>query len=145
MSELSAVLIDDEVLMARTAVRRYLAKMRTSHRREIRQGKTHFAETHLRKFDDYLDLYERLGGDPDEIRDPESIETGEGVGTGAGEGMPRQDTGSAWVTRSADCPEAPAQAHFQAASRIATDARTSPVAPGATDDANGPQIGDSDG
>ena len=35
----------------------------------------------------------------------------EGVGTGAGEGAPRQDTGSAWVTRSADCPEAPAQAH----------------------------------
>jgi hypothetical protein len=33
------------------------------------------------------------------------------VGTGAGEGAPRQDTGSAWVTRSADCPEAPAQAH----------------------------------
>lgn len=38
-------------------------------------------------------------------------ETVEGVGTGAGEGAPRQDTGSAWVTRSADCPEAPAQAH----------------------------------
>jgi len=35
----------------------------------------------------------------------------EGVGTGAGEGAPRQDTGSAWVTRSEDCPEAPAQAH----------------------------------
>ena len=39
----------------------------------------------------------------------------EGVGTGAGEGAPRQDTGSAWVTRSADCPEAPAQAHPLAA------------------------------
>ena len=37
------------------------------------------------------------------------------VGTGAGEGAPRQDTGSAWVTRSADCPEAPAQAHLPAA------------------------------
>ena len=35
----------------------------------------------------------------------------EGVGTGAGEGAPRQDTASAWVTRSTDCPEAPAQAH----------------------------------
>lgn len=34
-----------------------------------------------------------------------------GVGTGAGEGASRQDTGAAWVTRSADCPEAPAQAH----------------------------------
>jgi len=39
----------------------------------------------------------------------------EGVGTGAGEGAPRQDTGSARVTRSADCPEAPAQAHPLAA------------------------------
>lgn len=35
----------------------------------------------------------------------------EGVGTGAGEGATGQDTGTAWVTRSADCPEAPAQAH----------------------------------
>lgn len=35
----------------------------------------------------------------------------EEVGTGAGEGATGQDTGTAWVTRSADCPEAPAQAH----------------------------------
>jgi len=35
----------------------------------------------------------------------------EGVGTGAGEGATGQDTGTAWVTRSVDCPEAPAQAH----------------------------------
>lgn len=35
----------------------------------------------------------------------------EGVGTGAGEGATGQDTGTAWVTRSEDCPEAPAQAH----------------------------------
>lgn len=34
----------------------------------------------------------------------------EGVGTGAGEGATGQDTGTAWVTRSADYPEAPAQA-----------------------------------
>ncbi|MGB4345786.1 MAG: hypothetical protein WBJ21_05250, partial [Burkholderiaceae bacterium] len=34
----------------------------------------------------------------------------EGVGTGADEGAAGQDTGTAWVTRSADCPEAPAQA-----------------------------------
>lgn len=32
------------------------------------------------------------------------------TGTGAGEGAPGQDTGSAWVTPSTDCPEAPAQA-----------------------------------
>jgi hypothetical protein len=43
--------------------------------------------------------------------DPGEVLGAEGVGTGAGEGAPRQDTGSAWVTRSADCPEAPAQAH----------------------------------
>src|SRR5690606_20389897 len=42
---------------------------------------------------------------------PGETTTGEGVGTGAGEDAPRQDTGSAWVTRSVDCPEAPAQAH----------------------------------
>lgn len=35
----------------------------------------------------------------------------EEVGTGAGEGATGQDTGTAWVTRSTDCPEAPAQAH----------------------------------
>lgn len=35
----------------------------------------------------------------------------EGVGTGAGEGATGQDTGTARVTRSEDCPEAPAQAH----------------------------------
>lgn len=35
----------------------------------------------------------------------------EGVGTGAGEGATGQDAGTAWVTRSEDCPEAPAQAH----------------------------------
>jgi hypothetical protein len=36
------------------------------------------------------------------------------VGTGAGEGATGQDTGTAWVTRSTDCPEAPAQAHLPA-------------------------------
>lgn len=37
--------------------------------------------------------------------------TDAGVGTGAGEGATGRDTGTAWVTRSKDCPEAPAQAH----------------------------------
>lgn len=36
------------------------------------------------------------------------------VGTGAGEGATGQDTGTARVTRSVDCPEAPAQAHLPA-------------------------------
>jgi hypothetical protein len=35
----------------------------------------------------------------------------EGVGTGAGDGATGQVTGAAWVNRSTDCPEAPAQAH----------------------------------
>jgi hypothetical protein len=34
------------------------------------------------------------------------------VGTGAGDGATGQDTGTAWVNRSTDCPEAPAQAHL---------------------------------
>jgi hypothetical protein len=40
------------------------------------------------------------------------------VGTGAGEGATGQDTGTAWVTRSTDCPEAPAQAHLPAATDL---------------------------
>jgi hypothetical protein len=40
------------------------------------------------------------------------------VGTGAGEGATGQDTGTAWVTRSVDCPEAPAQAHPLAATDL---------------------------
>ena len=71
MSEGSVVLADDEVLMARTAVRKYLQKLRNNHRANLRRGRDHFAETQLRRFDDYLDLYERLGGDPDEIADPQ--------------------------------------------------------------------------
>jgi hypothetical protein len=42
----------------------------------------------------------------------------EGVGTGAGEDATGQDTGTAWVTRSVDCPEAPAQAHPLAATDL---------------------------
>lgn len=44
----------------------------------------------------------------------EALLTGGEVGTGAGEGATGQDTGTAWVTRSEDCPEAPAQAHLPA-------------------------------
>lgn len=44
-------------------------------------------------------------------------EAGE-VGTGAGEGATGQDTGTAWVTRSTDCPEAPAQAHLPALTEV---------------------------
>lgn len=43
------------------------------------------------------------------------------VGTGAGEGATGQDTGTAWVTRSEDCPEAPAQAHLSAALEVLAD------------------------
>lgn len=70
--EQTVVLVDDEVLMARTAVRKYLTKIRTNYRNDLRKGQRHFAGTELRRFDDYLDLYERLGGDPDEVRDIEA-------------------------------------------------------------------------
>lgn len=61
----------------------------------------------------------------------EDCPTGEGVGTGADEGAPGQGTGSAWVTRSADCPEAPAQAHPLAPAVTDSDCAQC----GATDDA----------
>lgn len=47
----------------------------------------------------------------------------EGVGTGADEGATGQDTGTAWVTRSTDCPEAPAQAHPLAAELVCINPR----------------------
>ncbi|NUO57258.1 MAG: hypothetical protein HOV78_11370 [Hamadaea sp.] len=81
----SVVLVDDDVLMARTAVRKYLTKLRNNYRAALRNGgREHYAGTHLRRFDDYLDLYERLGGDPDDIADPEitSHTTTHGPGEG---------------------------------------------------------------
>lgn len=48
-------------------------------------------------------------GAPTRVISP--AKTVEGVGTGADEGATGQDTGTAWVTRSTGCPEAPAQAH----------------------------------
>lgn len=67
----SVVLVGDEVLRARAAVRKYLAKVRHSYRSNRRQGAAHYAASDLRRFDDYLDLYELLGGNPDEITDPQ--------------------------------------------------------------------------
>ncbi len=68
----SAVLVGDEVLMARTAVRKYLQKLRNNYRGDLRRdSRTHFAAHKLRRFDDYLDLYELLGGNPDDVNDPE--------------------------------------------------------------------------
>lgn len=68
---LSVILVDDEVLRARAAVRKQLTKIRTDYRNDLRRGKGHFAATKLERFDAYLDLYERLGGDPAEVIDPE--------------------------------------------------------------------------
>lgn len=55
-----------------------------------------------------------LAGLPDSgcWRTPATPKIGGEVGTGADEGATGQDTGTAWVTRSTDCPEAPAQAHL---------------------------------
>lgn len=73
----SVILLDDEVLMARTAVRKYLTKMRNNYRNDLRKsGRGHFAMTKLKRFDDYLDLYERLGGNPDDIPDPDQTPSG---------------------------------------------------------------------
>lgn len=67
------MLVDDEVRMARTAVRKYLTKMRNNYRADVRRsGRDHFAESKLRRFDDYLDLYALLGGNPEDVCDPET-------------------------------------------------------------------------
>lgn len=72
--ESTVVLVDEEVAMAKNAVKRHLTRIRSAYRRELRNGNGHYAGHSLRRFDAYLDLYERLGGDPDEVRD---IEDGE--------------------------------------------------------------------
>ena len=72
MSEQAVVLTGDEVLLAMTAVRRYLTKTRHNYRKNLRhEGREHYAETELRRFDDLLDLYEHLGGNADDVTDPE--------------------------------------------------------------------------
>jgi Na+/phosphate symporter len=63
----TVILVDDEVQRVRVAVRNYLQKLRGDHHNRLRRGKP----TSMTRFDTYLDLYERLGGDADEIRDPE--------------------------------------------------------------------------
>jgi hypothetical protein len=69
----AVVLTGDEVLLARTAVRKYLQKLRNNYRNCLRRGdREHFAATNLRRFDDYLDLYALLGGNPDDVADPET-------------------------------------------------------------------------
>lgn len=69
----SVILVEREVLLARTAVRKYLTKIRNNYLNDLRRGEraAHFAATELRRFDEYLDLYERLGGDPADVIDPE--------------------------------------------------------------------------
>ena len=69
--ESTVVLVDEEVAMAKNAVKRHLTRIRSAYRREVRAGRPHYAASTLRRFDAYLDLYERLGGDPDEVRDIE--------------------------------------------------------------------------
>ena len=79
------------------------------------------AERRIERADALLDGWEHDGPDDPAIllliqRVREVLVGSRGeVGTGAGEGATGQDTGTAWVTRSEDCPEAPAQAHLSAA------------------------------
>lgn len=71
VQDLTVVLVDEEVFLARSAVRKKLVELRKKYVQDHRRGRPQYAEAKLRGFDAYLDLYERLGGDPDEVRDPE--------------------------------------------------------------------------
>lgn len=64
-----AILDEDEMGMAAVAVRVYLADIRASYRRNLRKNQDGYADNCVEKFDRFLALYERLGGNPDEVRD----------------------------------------------------------------------------
>lgn len=63
------ILDEGEALMAAIAIRTYLADIRAAYRRNVKRNQTAYAELAVAKFDRYLDLYERLGSDPDEVLD----------------------------------------------------------------------------
>lgn len=58
-----------------------------------------------------IDQYMTTGRLPSVVDECGCQQTRDTVGTGAGEASTGQDAGSDGVTRSMDCPEAPAQAH----------------------------------
>ena len=63
------ILDEDEAAIAAVAVRMYLANLRATYRTNVRKGLEIYARRCVEKFDDALDLYERLGGDPDQVLD----------------------------------------------------------------------------
>ncbi len=64
------VILDaDEIHIAAVSVRMYLANLRSTYRRNVDRGLEFYAERCVEKFDNALDLYERLGGDPAQVLD----------------------------------------------------------------------------
>ena len=102
------------------ALRERRAEESEFHVEQLRDARDS-AERRIERADALLDGWEHDGPDDPAIllliqRVREVLVGSRGeVGTGAGEGATGQDTGTAWVTRSEDCPEAPAQAHLSAA------------------------------
>lgn len=65
------ILDEDEAHIAAVSVRTYLADLRGKYRRNRARGLDYYADRCVEKFDNALDLYERLGGDPAEVLDIE--------------------------------------------------------------------------
>lgn len=63
------ILDEGETVVAKISVRMYLGNLRGAYRRNVRRGETEHAARCVEKFDRALDLYERLGGDPDQVPD----------------------------------------------------------------------------
>ena len=65
------ILTGDEIEIAQRAVRLLLLRCHMNYRQNARKGRATQAARNLEKFDDALDLFQRLGGDPDSVLDPE--------------------------------------------------------------------------
>lgn len=70
-SDVPITLTGPEVAAARRAVRLLALRYHMNYCQNARKGKAAQAARNLERFDEALDLYERLGGDSDTIRDPE--------------------------------------------------------------------------
>lgn len=68
-----------EVEVARRGARLLALRYHMNYCQNARKGKALQAERNLERFDAALDLYERLGGDPDTIRDPEDAPEAHGI------------------------------------------------------------------
>jgi hypothetical protein len=70
---MAVILTEDEAGMAKVAVRYYLGKVRKSYRQDVAKGLMEYARIKEERFENALDLYERLGGDPDQVLDLDEI------------------------------------------------------------------------